>query len=510
MESQNPRRSSTASAPFDKADADVVLRSSDEVNFHVYIVILRMASNFFDDIFSLPQSAKLSSTDTHPTTGVPIITVSEDAKTLDSLLRLCYPTTDPVLEDVEELSSVLSAAKKYDMEYAVERIKKSALLVPPKGASCSGTMYVYARAIQLEDEDLAAIAAVASFEWKTIEYVLDMDGISAGALYRLLQFRRNRSVNLGYFTFCHPTPPTLTSLSVAMTGENPRETSTNDTSHDMVTTTMSIIFNHASSNIILRSSDNVEFMCSESILMHASPILAEAIANCSRENRGQLRDLPMISVPENCRILQALLQICYPMEEPAIEGLDDTVALYATAVKYQMSFAATFARRKFARNIGTDPLRAYFIAMKHQWVEEARIAAKQAVFLVLDSWVPEMEEVSASAYRQLLDYRSQHHEIVLNTSRATAESMSQPCLLDAPHWSDVDLEKTDRSDWSIDKVLARIHATLASTSWEHSNTELLAVALSHVVVKRQHDDSLRNGQRLATELQDALTSKINL
>ncbi|KAI0255963.1 hypothetical protein BJV78DRAFT_1113987, partial [Lactifluus subvellereus] len=41
--------------PFDDADADIILRSSDQVNFHVYKVILSVASPFFKDMFSLPQ-----------------------------------------------------------------------------------------------------------------------------------------------------------------------------------------------------------------------------------------------------------------------------------------------------------------------------------------------------------------------------------------------------------------------------------------------------------------------
>ncbi|KAF8273062.1 hypothetical protein EI94DRAFT_1564704 [Lactarius quietus] len=48
--------SSTAfGPPFDDADADIILRSSDQVDFHVYRVLLSKSSPFFKSIFSLPQ-----------------------------------------------------------------------------------------------------------------------------------------------------------------------------------------------------------------------------------------------------------------------------------------------------------------------------------------------------------------------------------------------------------------------------------------------------------------------
>ncbi|KAI6106064.1 hypothetical protein EDD16DRAFT_205285 [Pisolithus croceorrhizus] len=47
--------------------------------------------------------------------GLHVILVSEDSKTLNSLLRFCYPCTlpeDPMLEDSAEIVNVLDAVQK--------------------------------------------------------------------------------------------------------------------------------------------------------------------------------------------------------------------------------------------------------------------------------------------------------------------------------------------------------------------------------------------------------------
>lgn len=72
-------------APFDDADADVILRSADGADFRLYKVILAKASPFFRGMFTLP--------DSHPPGEPQVVTMTEDADTLSNLLRLRYPAT---------------------------------------------------------------------------------------------------------------------------------------------------------------------------------------------------------------------------------------------------------------------------------------------------------------------------------------------------------------------------------------------------------------------------------
>lgn len=43
-----------AASPFDDRNADVIFRSSDDIDFHVHKSILSFASPFFHDLFTLP------------------------------------------------------------------------------------------------------------------------------------------------------------------------------------------------------------------------------------------------------------------------------------------------------------------------------------------------------------------------------------------------------------------------------------------------------------------------
>jgi hypothetical protein len=106
---------STAQAPFDNPDCDIILRSTDAVDFHVFKLILSLASPLFKDMFTLPQGLQSDMS------SVPIIPVAETSTTLRSLLLLCYPTANPTFNNLEDAKAVMEAAKKYDMEGALSR-----------------------------------------------------------------------------------------------------------------------------------------------------------------------------------------------------------------------------------------------------------------------------------------------------------------------------------------------------------------------------------------------------
>ncbi|PSR86947.1 hypothetical protein PHLCEN_2v5295 [Hermanssonia centrifuga] len=93
-----------AEAPFNNIQTDIILQTSDGVQFHVWSIILAEASLVFRDMFTLPQHTIQGS----PTT--PVIPVTEASRILDPLLRLCYPVDDPVLPDLSSLGYVWEAA----------------------------------------------------------------------------------------------------------------------------------------------------------------------------------------------------------------------------------------------------------------------------------------------------------------------------------------------------------------------------------------------------------------
>ena len=91
--SQSPRSlpPKLANAPFNGPRADLVLLSSDGVNFFVFKVILSVASSVFADMFTLPLPAASQRSNNEP----PVVQLPEDAETLDMALRYCYPIPSP-------------------------------------------------------------------------------------------------------------------------------------------------------------------------------------------------------------------------------------------------------------------------------------------------------------------------------------------------------------------------------------------------------------------------------
>ncbi|KAJ7501149.1 hypothetical protein B0H11DRAFT_755389 [Mycena galericulata] len=95
--------------PFDEVGTDIILRSSDGVDFHVYRVVLSLASPFFKQMFSLPQPESA--------TPVPVIPVAEASGILDLVLRLWYPGANPAtFTGLEQLAQVIEiTVAKYDV-----------------------------------------------------------------------------------------------------------------------------------------------------------------------------------------------------------------------------------------------------------------------------------------------------------------------------------------------------------------------------------------------------------
>jgi hypothetical protein len=72
--------------PFDVPDANLIIRSSDHVDFRVHKPVLAVSSPFFKDLLSLPQPYDSKTVD-----GLPMVQFSEDSELLNSLLSMLYP-----------------------------------------------------------------------------------------------------------------------------------------------------------------------------------------------------------------------------------------------------------------------------------------------------------------------------------------------------------------------------------------------------------------------------------
>lgn len=105
-----------AAAPFDDQNADIILRSSDKVEFRVHSIILSLASQFFKDTFTLPQSRT-------PQPDANRIDLAEDSIIVDKMLRFCYPGPEPPFSSAKDLSPVIDVLVKYAMDAVLPRAR---------------------------------------------------------------------------------------------------------------------------------------------------------------------------------------------------------------------------------------------------------------------------------------------------------------------------------------------------------------------------------------------------
>jgi len=112
---------------FQSPGADLILRSCDNKDFHVHKVFLSVVSKVFADMFSAPslQRPKSPQPDDYAhITPLPVVNVTEDSVTIETLLKFVYPISRPTEYTTHELCSLLAAADKYDMSVAAETFAK--------------------------------------------------------------------------------------------------------------------------------------------------------------------------------------------------------------------------------------------------------------------------------------------------------------------------------------------------------------------------------------------------
>jgi hypothetical protein len=87
--------------PFDVPDADLIIRSSDLVDFRVHKPVLHMASPSIKDLLSLPQP---SDSELEFVDGLPVVQLSEDSELLNCLLSILYPVQTVMPKSFEKVS----------------------------------------------------------------------------------------------------------------------------------------------------------------------------------------------------------------------------------------------------------------------------------------------------------------------------------------------------------------------------------------------------------------------
>ncbi len=116
-----------ADAPFnDTSDlADLVIRTTDNVDFFVHRVLLSLKSpsSFFRHVLE-------GSHHTEEKDGLPVLEVKEDSGTFKTVLLLCYPYDVPEIKNIEEFFTVGVVLDKYCLDNGFERFVRTVLASP--------------------------------------------------------------------------------------------------------------------------------------------------------------------------------------------------------------------------------------------------------------------------------------------------------------------------------------------------------------------------------------------
>ncbi|KAF7354758.1 hypothetical protein MSAN_01389900 [Mycena sanguinolenta] len=165
---------------------DVILRSSDLVDFHAHKAFLAFGSPVFRNMFTFP--TPVSEGGDVVKDGKPIIPLTESSKTVEKLLILCYPRfSNDGFRDLDGIDGAYEAVHKYQIPSGQKQLEH--VLQEPRFSE-KQPLRVFAIACHRGMEDIAKAAAMENL--KKPRYVPisvpEFDFISARRLRQLDDF----------------------------------------------------------------------------------------------------------------------------------------------------------------------------------------------------------------------------------------------------------------------------------------------------------------------------------
>ncbi|KAG1860618.1 hypothetical protein DFJ58DRAFT_778228 [Suillus subalutaceus] len=166
-------------------------------------------------------------------------------------------------------------------------------------------------------------------------------------------------------------------------------------------------FLHAKADIILQSSDGVDFRVITPFLNLASSSFGSIIEQAARSDQIE-GDLPIVLVEENHRVLDIWLRFCYPStlaEDPPLHELEDIIPVLEAARKYSLKPLEHKVRQALKSRMEKEPLRCFALAMRAQLNIEATLAAEYTLRQsLIPARFPEIDLITAKELLALLTY----------------------------------------------------------------------------------------------------------
>ncbi|KAI0357904.1 hypothetical protein OH77DRAFT_1312846 [Trametes cingulata] len=169
---------------------NLVMRTSDGIEFHVYRAIVSAASPLFLDMFTLPQPPSPPAP-----AGKPSVEVAEDSSIWSTLIALCYAPRPPVpneFADLDAARALLDAGAKYELAVTVDFAHMGLLL---RKVVEEQPFSVYALGCTYKHPDVARAAARQTLRFPVyFEHTQELDLMSLLAYHCLSEYRRKCGV----------------------------------------------------------------------------------------------------------------------------------------------------------------------------------------------------------------------------------------------------------------------------------------------------------------------------
>ena len=124
---------------FDTTEVDIIILPSDYTNFPVHKSVLASSSQFFRDMFSLPQPSSNAVIN-----GLPVVHLSEDADLIQALITVLYPIPSKIPASYSVALALLPATQKYDTSRIQSSIRAEVSQRKLLALTETATFFVYA------------------------------------------------------------------------------------------------------------------------------------------------------------------------------------------------------------------------------------------------------------------------------------------------------------------------------------------------------------------------------
>ncbi|KZO93999.1 hypothetical protein CALVIDRAFT_565967 [Calocera viscosa TUFC12733] len=327
---------------FQNPEADLIIKSSDNIEFRVWKGILIEGSVVFKDMFANPPSAQ---------SAAEPVPWPEPAKVICRLLMFMYPIPKSSLDSLDEIFAIIRAADKWQIDVAVSYLKD--ILLSKRFTSNKTEAFREETAKLASEIDPCGLAVRDQLTHMT---ALDM--------LRLVKLRSDPSK-----PFDHHFDDAAESVPPAGI-------------HPII---VPPVFRDPEADMTILSSDGVEYCVFKLYLSHSSSKFRDMIRQLNTHGTGTASARPTLPLPLPAATIETLLYYIYPLPKPhdRMLTMDHLMACLRAAATWDIGVALEALRKELTApgRMRSHPLRIYGFASSMAFKEEtAKSKARALLF----------------------------------------------------------------------------------------------------------------------------------